>query len=268
MNYKIILAIFLLIVMLCFDMNLNIEHFMSRFQNKQKQKPISNSYKKSVWVYYPKRDKCDLCDLCIGTIKDNLESVFKVYIFDDTDIKNLLPEYDLKTDLRFEILNEYGGLWIPNTCIVLKPFDLDEKQYTDGSLIILDKKIQTYTSNQNILNNNIFASQSNTKTLQKLLKNPKKTKGLNIINNNLLLVKMNDGRKINAKELFSTYQNNITLNNTHKIYYIDRRYINRFPKYKTLFTMSKKDILNSNYFIRGLIEYSQNKRKNLIFNKL
>lgn len=254
--------------MLCFDMNLNIEHFISRFKNNSKQKPISTSYKKNIWIYYPKRDKCALCDMCIATIKDNLEGIFKVYIFDDTDIKNLLPEYDFKTDLRFEILNEYGGLWIPNTCIILKPFNLDEKQYTDGSLIILDKNTQDYTLNQNILNNNIFASKSNTKTLKKLLKNFKATKDLNIVNNNLLLLKNNGGRKIDVKELFSTYQNDIILNKTHKIYYIDRHYINRFPKYKTLFTMSKKDILNSNYFIRGLFEYSQNKRKNLIFNKL
>ena len=71
MNYKIILAIFLLIVMLCFDMNLNIEHFMSRFQNKQKQKPILFP------IVQRKVDKKELQPREYDTITDNVAAVAK-----------------------------------------------------------------------------------------------------------------------------------------------------------------------------------------------
>jgi len=268
MNYKIILTIFLLIVMLCFDMNLNMEYFMSPFKHSAKSKPLSNPYKKILWVYYPKRDKCGLCDLCISTINENLQYIFKIYIFDNSDIKSLLPEFDFQTDLRLEILNKYGGIWMPNTSIILKPFDIDEKQYTDGSLITLDQISPNYSRNTSILHYNIFASKSNTITLRTLLKDPNNTRKVDIIKENLLLTKMTDGKKITGKELFSTYQNNIVLHYNHKIFLIDRKYMNRFPKYKILFTMSPEDIMDSKYFVRGLFEYSQNKRKNLIFNKL
>lgn len=267
MNYKIVLVIILLIIMFCLDVNLDIENFKNPFKIESKGNISINPYKKTLWVYYPKKDKCGLCDLCISTIYKNLEYIFKIHVFDNHDVNKLLPEFKYNTNLKLEILNKYGGLWMPNTSIILRPFSINEKSYMNDELIIFDTPTRNYTRHKGFLYNNIIASKAKTPTLKKLLKNINNPR-VDILLHPITLNNMLDGREISPKELIGGYQNNIILKSNHKIFYIDRTYMQRFPHYKILFEMSKYNIMHSNYFIRALFEYGQYEREDLLFNEL
>ena len=105
--------------------------------------------KKTIWIYNPilknsnkwkgvysrrsVQDTIGLVKLCINSAQFNLGKDYNIKLFNQDDLDTLIPESMDLLDLcktrkvkdiciKYSILYKYGGVWLPNSTIILNPF--------------------------------------------------------------------------------------------------------------------------------------------------
>jgi hypothetical protein len=332
---KNIIAIILVIIMLAFENKVEmftdrsckinpfkLDSLKTKFitnTNKTIDKPNTNKElcetfytKKNLWVYndiefsskkwqdfgsrYVETPNSGIVNICIDSIIYNLSSTFNIRIINQTNIKELIPEYEpfinkckdkyiFQYLIKYAIIHKYGGLWLPKDTLVLKKFTIPDNIYYNNFIISLSENNNFYDNNVGV-SDAIFASKQNNPILKQLLNDVLKqldtfnysTKFKNYFNIRfnevanqgklkyipLNLTKEMNGRHFTFDTLFGVFNNNIVDYNKFSLLCLRTEYLDKFPKYSYINRMSDNQILMSNMFITSLVKYSFGKKMNLI----
>ena len=275
MNFNI-LAVFLCILVFIFEYKLI--HFNRRLRKLEYK--FGEGSKRKLWIYNssPKIANSGLITLCLKSITKFLGSQYKIIIFTNKDINRLLPEYNKYLSscknynafiniLKFSILYKYGGLWLPNSTIVLNQFSLEERPLTKGRLIFFGNKKQEFNNYYTKYNYSAIASLKNTTQIKKILTYllGHHNKFCNSENfNKKIDFLINDDNHIHYTPISSNIKTkNLFVTKNEEILYNLKKYnftilniteIINNPAYKILIKMTEKELLDSNYIIRHLLQ--------------
>lgn len=318
---KNIIAIIFVIIMVLIDNNdyffKNLNNITNtRFNilnqetNEQYTNFKSNYYNNTVWIYnkidYSDRkwlhfgsrlsiqDTNILTQLCIDTAKFHLSNNFKIVVFNENDLNNMLPEYitylkKCKNRYLFDnlvkycILFKFGGLWINNDTIILTKLDIP---YSERNTVnIFSENNQKYINNHGyddsillVNSKNLFVKDMIQFIIERLNKFQNTENFNNIVNryfnsklnhNNstyipLTLQKNVSGQFLDISDLTKTFYNNV-INYHQKVFFklnIDN--IAKDIHYNHLLQLDKNTIFNSKMFLTTIINYSFKKNKYLI----
>lgn len=232
-----------------------------------------------------KQPTSGLISLCLKTIIKHSCNNFKIKIFSQDDIPELLPNYigiinSCNSDymrynfIKYAILSEYGGIWIPKDTIMLRPisyhgnlnsnyittFSINNTNYIDNPGISDNiiaapkhnkfiKTILNYLIKNSItFQNALVFKQSINKQFNNLIKHYKCH-----VHQNSSIVKKCDGSHYTIKDLFSTNQLKFINGNIAETIDINVNTIDNLREYNYLLRMSESQILTSNLFISVLI---------------
>ena len=267
----------------------------------------------NIWVYNPSEissknwssfysrrefhNSSDVVNLCIDSIIKHSNETYNVRVFNQSSIKNLLPEFTQFIDkcknsysfhnlLKYAILYKYGGIWIPKDTIMLNKLVISESDYYSGKVLTFG------INNTNIIDNagisdNIIASNRHNPVIKNVLKfitnntsrfqnSYKFKRGINKFFNKLIrkgdyirfyqdtLQKDFSGKFIKISEIMSIFNNNIVDYKDKIFFNVHVNRIRELPKYSYLLRMSRSQIINSNLFISKLFKFSNRTINNIV----
>ena len=245
------------------------------------------------------RDSSSIIDLSIDSVIKYSNNYFNIRVFDQSAINRLIPEfkkdlgncknsYSFINLLKYAILYKYGGLWIPKDTIMLNTFHIDTNSYYSGKILTFKTNNLNYTDNKGISDDIIAANRLNPfiKNMLKFIVNSNyrfqnSYKFKNTVNkhfNNqilkndiirhypIVLEKNMKDTYLDAAIAMSTFNNDIINYKDKVFYHIRLDILKQLPMHSYITRMSRKQILDSNLFIRKLIDFSNKKEKNLVHN--
>ena len=257
----------------------------------------SNKWKTS----YSRRsvqDTTGLVKLCIRSARFNLGEKYDIKIFNQDDLDTLIPEClpvlrKCKTTkvveeyIKYSILYKYGGIWLPNSTIVLNPLRLNMGEYNSGKLLLFGINHEDYQEAPTY-SDLIVASTVNTQIVRNILDIlDESLKGFNYDNNfnnyinnyinsrpgdlyvSLLVLQYDmEEESIEKRDIVTSFNNRLIEYDDYVFYYIPISEFQRYTAYTFMLRMSPNDILTSNTFIGELFKYSVKRNELLVYSAI
>ena len=260
---------------------------------------LTNSYKwKSFYSRRSVQDITGLVKLCINSAKFNLGKDYDIRIFNQDDLDTLIPEsldslYKCKTKeivnkyIKYAILYKYGGIWLPNSTIVLNPLILNMEEYKKDRLLLFGLNHENYQSlpgysdniiacseNSNIVRNilDILDESLNNfnydNIFNKYINSYINTRPGDLYFSSLVLQYDMSDDSIEKRDMISSFNNRLVDYDNFVFYYIPTDDFERYPAYTFMLKLSPYDILTSNTFISDLFKYSVKKEHVLVYSAI
>ena len=270
------------------------------FFNKNDDFPEISKDKNIIWIYIEnekdsKKAHCPYILWCIESIINNSGNDFKIILIDTDSFKRLLPDWDINFDIIsnpikenfinlgiLKILYKYGGIKLPNSCILLKNlskiynYSLSE----NDSFCVEENNKSLYNEFENYVPGlNIYGCKKNSEVINNLIKyyeniilkdntnNFKitgqihkkldfycKNKKMNLVNGKFFGIKDEDNTPVNVDRLMSSKYINFTKKMV--LLYIPNDDLKKINKYNWITKISQTDLRQCNniickYFILG-----------------
>ena len=331
---KHFIAIILIFVMLMFETNMELfkskkckinpnklDNVQTRIIKDTKKKIKTNNQclcegfltKINIWIYNPVEISAKkwssfasrrqfqksngITTLCINSIIQYTQNNYNIRVFNQSDIKCLIPEFKQHLDncknsysfnnlLKYSILYKYGGIWIPKDTIMLNTLNISSDDYYSGKVLTFGINNTDIIDNIGI-SDKIIAANRNNPFIKNMLKfiinnlyrfqNAYKFKnGVNKYFNNILikgdyirfypftLQKELSNKFISVDTLMSIFNNNIVNYNDKIFINLNLDILKELPKYNYLLRMSESQIINSNLFLATLFKFSNKKIPNIV----
>lgn len=284
------------------------------FTGTMKSLNLFSNNKKKIWIYNPIlknsnkwkgiysrrsiQDTIGLVKLCVNSAKFNLEKKYEIKIFNQDDLEDIIPESLIKltqcktkemteTYIKYAILYKYGGVWVPNSTIVLNPLNLNTKEYEAGRLLLFGLNRENYQTEPGY-NDIITASKKNTDIIRNILNILEESVQTfnydNVFNryiNSYINTRPSDlhfdplvlqydmgGNSIEKRDMTTTFNNRLVDYDNYVFYYIPTNDFERYPSYTFMLKLSPQDILETNTFIGELFKYSVKKENLLVYSAI
>lgn len=307
---KNLIAIICVIIMIIIDNDIRFKNLFN-FKKSESTKSIETfvSHKPSnVWIYNPeeisdrnwinfgsrrsKQELSPLLKLCNSNIKLYLKDRFKVIIFSDKDLIDIIPEYVGYKDriknkylyhnlVKYTILYKYGGFWLKNDTIMLnnlenKNFDLshinfyklddnNSSLYSDDIMLVekkhpVIKSVLDYIFQRiNTFQNTDFFKNSILVYLNKQLDSKVKFYFYDIT-----LQKDLSNNPIDYNLYLKSFHNNILENKHYTFFSFNLDKVRSSYDYDFIYNLSQEQLLDSPMFISTILNYAFDYKKSLI----
>ena len=307
---KNLIAIICVIIMIIIDNDIRFKNLFN-FKKSEPTKSIETfvSHKPSnVWIYNPeelsdrnwinfgsrrsRQELSPLLELCNSSIKLYLKDRFKVIIFSDKDLIDIIPEYvgykyRIKNKylyhnlIKYTILYKYGGFWLKNDTIMLnnlenKNFDLshinfyklddnNSSLYSDDIMLVekkhpVIKTVLDYIFQRiNTFQNTDFFKNSILVYLNKQLDSKVKFYFYNIT-----LQKDLSNNLIDYNLYLKSFHNNILENKHYTFFSFNLDKVCSSYDYDFIYNLSQEQLLDSPMFISTILNYAFDYKKSLI----
>lgn len=294
------IIIVLIIILLIVVMKNPLKKFFSEKVIVWIYNPIlTNSNKwKSFYSRRSVQDTTGLVKLCINSAKFNLGKDYDIRIFNQDDLDTLIPEsleslYKCKTKkmvdkyIKYAIIHKYGGIWLPNSTIVLNSLVLNIKEYKMDRLLLFGLNHENYQSGPGY-SDNIIASRKNSDIVRNILSILDKSLNSfnydNMFNRNVnsyinsrpgdlyfspkvLQYDMSDD-SIEKRDIVSSFNNRLIDYENFSFYYIPADEFEKYPAFTFMLKLTPHDILTSNTFISDLLKYSVKNENVLVYSAI
>ena len=299
---KNLIAIICVIIMIIIDNDIRFKNLFN-FKKSESTKSIETfvSHKPSnVWIYNPeeisdrnwinfgsrrsKQELSPLLKLCNSNIKLYLKDRFKVIIFSDKDLIDIIPEYvgykyRIKNKylyhnlVKYTILYKYGGFWLKNDTIMLnnlenKNFDLshinfyklddnNSSLYSDDIMLVekkhpVIKSVLDYIFQRiNTFQNTDFFKNSILVYLNKQLDSKVKFYFYDIT-----LQKDLSNNPIDYNLYLKSFHNNILENKHYTFFSFNLDKVRSSYDYDFIYNLSQEQLLDSPMFISTILNYA------------